>query len=105
MPGMAEIVTVDDIAAWDADLHALTDGLGWLFHRPEPKVTFGLMVRALLSDAPKKNSWGLAEHAGLATPAPFEHLLAGAAWDVDALRDQVRSYVLGGLADPGACLV
>jgi SRSO17 transposase len=102
---MAEIVTVDDIAAWDADLQSLTDGLSWLFHRPEPKVTFGLMVRALLSDAPKKNSWGLAEHAGLATPQPFEHLLYGAAWDVDALRDAVRSYVLDGLADPEAVLV
>src|SRR6266487_3525084 len=105
MPGMTEIVTVDDIAAWDADLRALTDGLGWLFHRPEPRATFGLMVRALLSDVARKNSWGLAEHAGLATPEPFEHLLAGAVWDVDALRDTVRSYVLGGLGDPDAALV
>jgi hypothetical protein len=31
--------------------------------RPEPKKTFGLMLRALLADVPKKNSWGLAEHA------------------------------------------
>jgi hypothetical protein len=65
------------LAGWDADLRALTDGLGSLFHRPEPKAMFGLMVRALLADVPKKNSWGLAEHAGLATPRPFEHLLDG----------------------------
>jgi SRSO17 transposase len=102
---MDEIITVDDIAMWDAGLWSLTDGLGWLFRRPEPKATFGLMVRALLSDVPKKNSWGLAEHVGLATPKPFEHLLDGAAWDVDALRDAVRSYVLDGLADPDAALV
>jgi hypothetical protein len=61
-----------------------------MFNRPEPKVTFGLMVRALLADVPKKNSWGLAEHAGLATPRSFEHLLDGAVWDADVLRDQVR---------------
>lgn len=66
---------------WDASLRDLTDGLGVLFTRPEPKVTFGLMVRAILSDVPKKNSWGLAEHAGLATPGPFEYLLNGAKWD------------------------
>jgi hypothetical protein len=30
--------------------------------------TFRLTVRALLSDMPKKNSWVLAEHVGLATP-------------------------------------
>jgi len=36
---MAEVVTVEDITGWDADLRALTDGLGWMFNRPEPKVT------------------------------------------------------------------
>jgi SRSO17 transposase len=102
---MVEVVTVDDVAGWDADLRALTDGLGWLFNRPEPKVTFGLMVRALLADVPKKNSWGLAEHAGLATPQPFEHLLGGAKWNADVLRDVIRGYVLQGLADPGAALI
>jgi hypothetical protein len=51
--------------------------------RPEPQKTFGLMLRALLADVPKKNSWGLAEHAGLPTPHPFEHLLDGAVWDAD----------------------
>jgi hypothetical protein len=42
---MVEIMTVEDVAGWDEDLRALTDGLGWLFNRPEPRVTFGLMVR------------------------------------------------------------
>jgi SRSO17 transposase len=102
---MAEAVTVRDIADWDADLHALTEGLGWMFNRPEPKVTFGLMVRALLADVPKKNSWGLAEHAGLATPRPFEHLLDGAVWDADVLRDHVRDYVVAGLGSADAAVV
>jgi SRSO17 transposase len=102
---MVEVVTVEDIAGWDADLSALTAGLGWLFNRPEPKVTLGRMVRALLADVPKKNSWGLAEHAGLATPQPFEHLLGAAKWDADALRDFVRGYVVHGLCDPDAALV
>ena len=39
-----------DIDAWGADLSAVTDGLGWLFARPEPKETFGLFVRAMLAD-------------------------------------------------------
>jgi hypothetical protein len=104
MTGVLEIVTVEDIAGWDEDLSALTDGLGWLFNRPEPRVTFGLMVRALLADMPK-NSWGLAEHIGSQIPQPSEHLLGGARWDADALRDAVRSYVLKGLADPGALVL
>jgi SRSO17 transposase len=105
MTCVVEVATVDDVTRWDTDLRALTDGLGWLFNRPEPRVTLGLMVRALLADVPKKNSWGLAEHVGLPTPQPFEHLLNGARWDADLLRDAVRSYVVGGLADPGAALV
>ena len=105
MSGVVEVATVDDVTRWDADLRALTDGLGWLFNRPEPRVTLGLMVRALLADVSKKNSWGLAEHVGLRTPQPFEHLLNGARWDADLLRNAVRSYVVTGLADPGAALV
>jgi SRSO17 transposase len=89
----------------DEDLQVLTDGLGWLFNRPEPRVTFGLMVRGLLADVAKKNSWGLAEHLGLATPQPLEHLLGGARWDADVLRDEVRGYVLRGLGDRGGALV
>ena len=76
-----------------------------MFNRPEPRVTFGRMMRALLADVPKKNSWGLTEHAGLATPQPFEHLLGGAKWDADALRDFVRSYVVSGLSDPDGVLL
>jgi SRSO17 transposase len=53
----------------------------------------------------KKNSWGLAEYAGSATPQAFEHLLNGAKWSADELRDQVRGSVRAGLADPGGALV
>lgn len=58
-----EQVTAQDIAAWDADLQALTDRMSWMFNRLEPKVTFGLMLRALPADLSKNNSLGLAEHA------------------------------------------
>jgi hypothetical protein len=89
-------VAVEDLDAWDAELSAVTDGLGWLFHRPEPKVTFGLMVRVMLADVAKKNCWGMSEYAGLATPKRLQHLLHAASWDADMLRDWLRSYVQGG---------
>jgi hypothetical protein len=100
-----EPVTGQDIADWDADLQALTQGLGWMVNRPEPKATFGLMVWALLADVPKENLSGLAEHVGLATPRPFEHLLDGAVWDADVLRDRVRNYVVAGLGSTDAALI
>jgi len=96
---------VQDIDVWGTDLSALTDGLGWLFARPEPKETFGLFVRAMLADVAKKNCWAMAEYAGLANPKKFQHLLNKASWDVDVLRDWLRGYALAGLADPDGVLV
>jgi SRSO17 transposase len=98
-------VEVADIEGWDADLCAVTDGLGWLFARPEPKQTFGLLVRALLADVGKKNCWGLSEYAGLPSPKRFQHLLNAASWNADALRDWIRGYVLAALSDADAALV
>jgi SRSO17 transposase len=102
---MVDAVVVEDITRWDAELRELIEGLGWLFHRPEPGVVFGDFVRGLLADVPKKNSWGLAEHAGYATPRPFEHLLDGAVWDVEVLRDAVRGYVVDHVGGPDAVVV
>lgn len=41
----------------------------------------------------------------MTTPQPLEHLLSGARWDADVLRDEVRGYVLRALVDPGGALV
>jgi SRSO17 transposase len=98
-------VAADDVQAWDAELTALTDGLGWLFARPEPKRTFGLVVRAMLADLPKKNAWGIAEWAGLANPKSIQYLLAEGSWDADLLRDVIRGYAAAGLAAEEAALV
>jgi hypothetical protein len=62
-------------------------------------------VRGLLADLPRKNCWTLAEHAGDSAPDGMQHLLAGAVWDADAVRDDVRDYVLDHLGDPEAVLV
>jgi hypothetical protein len=43
----------------------------------DPKATFGLMVRALLADVPKKNSWGLAEHVPGGTCALIAAAMSG----------------------------
>jgi SRSO17 transposase len=102
---MLESVSEDDIAGWAEDVQAWTDELGFLFNRPEPKRTFGLFIKGLLSDAPKKNAWGLAEQLGYQSPDALQHLMSRASWDADVLRDQVRSRVVEGLGDTGGVLV
>jgi SRSO17 transposase len=75
------------------------------FARVEPRRHARAFVLGLLADLPRKNCWSIAEHAGQATPDGLQHLLAGAVWDHDKVRDDVRDYLLDHLADPAAVLV
>ncbi|MGP3921540.1 IS701 family transposase [Nonomuraea sp. 10N515B] len=99
-------LTYDLVVSWDAELSALTERIaGPMFTRPEPRSTFGDLVRALLADVPRKNSWQLADHIGHIKAHRFEWLLNGAKWDADALRDEVRAYVLHHLGRPDGVLI
>ncbi|MYT11491.1 SRSO17 transposase [Streptomyces sp. SceaMP-e96] len=75
------------------------------FARVEPRLRAGRLVLGLLSDLPRKNCWTIAEWAGEAAPHGMQHLLSRAVWDADAVRDDVREYVLEHLHDEAAVLV
>ncbi|MEV7395460.1 IS701 family transposase [Streptomyces sp. NPDC091215] len=75
------------------------------FARVEPRRRVRRLVLGLLSDLPRKNCWTLAEHAGDASPDGMQHLLHRAKWDADAVRDDLRSYVVEHLRDDEAVLV
>jgi len=53
----------------------------------------------------RKKGWQLAEAAGDRTPYATQHLLDRADWDADAVREDLRAYVLERLGDVGAVLV
>jgi SRSO17 transposase len=53
----------------------------------------------------RKNGWQLAERAGETRPYGMQRLLAGAKWDADAVRDDLRGYVLEHLGDARAVLI
>ncbi|WP_078611383.1 IS701 family transposase [Streptomyces sp. UNC401CLCol] len=75
------------------------------FARYEPRLRAGRLVLGLLSDLPRKNCWTIAEWAGEAGPHGMQHLLSRAVWDADAVRDDVREYVVEHLHDEAAVLV
>ncbi len=75
------------------------------FVRIEPRRRARDLMLGLLSELPRKNCWTLAEHAGHATSDGMQHLLARARWDADAVRDDLRAYVVEHLWDERAVLV
>ncbi|MEU8221829.1 IS701 family transposase, partial [Kribbella sp. NPDC048915] len=62
-------------------------------------------VLGLMSDLPVKNCWTLAEHAGHDSPDRLQHLLGKAKWDDDAVRDELRGYVVDRLGSRAPVLV
>lgn len=75
------------------------------FGRVEPRRTATAYVRGLLADIDRKNCWNLAEHAGLTGPQAMQRLLRNARWDADAVRDDVRAYVIDQLGHDGVLIV
>ncbi|HET6534527.1 MAG TPA: IS701 family transposase, partial [Actinoplanes sp.] len=69
------------------------------FARVEPRRRARQFVAGLLARLPRTNCWTIAEHVGEATPYGLQHLLGRAVWDADAVRDDVRGYVVEHLAD------
>jgi SRSO17 transposase len=93
------------VESWAAGLAALHARVAHRFARAEPRRRALAYVRGLLSPVERKNGWQLAELAGEATPDGMQHLLARADWDADAVRDDLRAYVVEHLGDPAAVLV
>ena len=73
------------------------------FPRREARRRAWAYIRGLLSPVERKNGWQLAEVNGDATPYGVQHLLGRAQWDADALRDDLRPYVVEHWGLPRPC--
>ena len=62
-------------------------------------------MAGMVSGLDRKNCWTIAEHRGAVSPDGLQHLLSRANWDADAVRDDLRDYVIDAFGDPGAILV
>lgn len=94
-----------EAAAWSRDLEALAARLGPRFGRSEPRREALAYLRGLLSPLERKNGWQLAEAAGQPSPDRVQDFLSRTRWEADAVRDDLRAYVVEHLGDPDAVLV
>src|ERR671914_1088305 len=56
----------------------------------------------LLERVERKNGWQLADAIGEVGPRGVQRLLSAATWDADAVRDDLRAYVVDHLGDPAS---
>ncbi len=75
------------------------------FGRVEPRASARAYLLGLLSKTERKNCWQPAEQAGHARPGPMQRLLRYARWDADAVRDDLRAYVLEHFGTDGGVLI
>ena len=90
---------------WQAEFSAVLDRIAPRFARYEPLRHAGELMAGMVSGLDRKNCWTIAEHRGASTPDGLQHLLARASWDAEAVRDDLRDYVIDAFGDRDAVLV
>lgn len=95
----------DQITIWDNQLQHLHQRIGPRFSRAEARRRSLAYLKALAGPCERKNGWQLAELTGEVSPDGVQRLLNQAHWDADAVRDDLREYVVEHLGDPQAVLV
>jgi SRSO17 transposase len=93
------------IGAWTDEFAGVVVRIGPRFVRSEARAHAAAYLRGLLGRVERKNSWQLAEAAGDASPYGLQQFLYRATWDPDAVRDDLRDYVVEHLGDRAGILV
>lgn len=98
-------LALETVRAWAVWLTEVERCIMPRFARREARRRVWAYLRGLLSPVERKNGWQVAEVNGDATPYGVQHLLGRAQWEADAVRDDLRSYVVEHCGDPHAVLV
>src|SRR5579864_8786603 len=79
--------------------------IGSHFRRAEVRKRVGRYLQGLLASVERKNGWQMAEELGEANAHGVQRLLEEADWDEEAVRDELRTYVIEQLGESGGILV
>ena len=75
------------------------------FGEPKCAARLGRYLRGLLAPVERKNGWQMAEELGELNAHGVQRLLAEADWDEEAVRDDLRAYVIEQLGQADGTLV
>jgi SRSO17 transposase len=90
---------MESVREWAAELKEMHRRIAHRFARPEPRERALSYLKGLTGTVERKNGWQLAEAAGEASPDGMQRLLNTAEWDAEAVRDDLREYVIEHLGD------
>src|ERR687889_1123891 len=96
---------VAEVQDWAVGLEEVHARIAGAFARAEPRARVLAYLRGLLGQLERKNGWPLAEAAGEVSPDGMQRLLRTADWDAEAVRDELRSYVVERLGPGGVLIV
>ena len=96
---------VAEVQDWAAGLEEVHRRIASVFARAEPRARVLAYLRGLLGQLERKNGWTLAEAADEVSPDGMQRLLRTADWDAEAVRDELRSYVVERLGPGGVLIV
>jgi SRSO17 transposase len=82
----------------------LSERIAPRFGRAEVRNRVGRYLRGLLASVERKNGWQMAEELGDPNAHGVQRLLAEADWDEEAVRDDLRAYVIEHLGETGGIL-
>lgn len=86
-------------------LKEISERIGLRFQRAEARKRVGRYLHGLLMRVERRNGWQMAEELGEANAHGVQRLLEEADWDEEAVRDDLRAYVIEHLEEPGGILV
>lgn len=96
---MPQTLEQEPVGSWQEELQSLKVRMAPHFPRSDLRLRAQTYFAGLLGESGRKNGWQLAEAAGESTPYGVQHLLGRASWDADAVRDDLRQYVVEHLGE------
>ena len=93
------------LIAWATALDRVFVRIAHRFTRHEVRARVQRYLAGLLGRVERKNGWQVAEAIGEEGPQGVQRLLNAAVWDAEAVRDDLRAYVVEHLGEPGGVLI
>ncbi|MBR7825202.1 IS701 family transposase [Actinospica sp. MGRD01-02] len=93
-----------ELSGFEAHLAELSGLIAPCFSRRDLRSNASAYILGLLCPGTAGNCWSRAQAAGHSRPHRLQHLLSGAVWDEDEVRDAVRSFVACHLGEGGVLI-